>query len=94
MNNETKRKPFDPIWKTIETRHFPDSANCINDILMYLMSQQYSIIELTPDEDNECFNVQLLYVNETIMPTLKRPKRYAYIEIDSEGATMQLCEMI
>ena len=81
--------------KTIDTRRFDDSSFCINPIMLYLMSLDYSIIDLTFDADDEIYYVQLMMPDFNAHPDsskLNPMRRRAIIQIESEGATLTIHE--
>ena len=84
--------------KLIEARRFDDSYNVINEILQFLMSQSYAIIGLMLIEDEEAYDVKLYrpdyreYDNDKSDPARSPWRRYAVIQIESEGATVYIYE--
>lgn len=84
--------------KLIEGRRFDDSYGVINPILLFLMSQSYAIIGLMLIEDEEAYDVKLYrpdyreFDNDDADPKLSPWRRYAVIQIESEGATLYIYE--
>ena len=92
VNNDHKNH------KLIEGRRFDDSYNVINPILLFLMSQDYAIIGIVLDGDAEAYAVKLYmpdyreHDNFDADSKLSPWRRYAIIQIESEGATLYIYE--
>jgi hypothetical protein len=81
--------------KLIEGRRFDDSYNVINEILLFLMSQSYAITGLQLDEESEAYNVEIYIVDDRNCAATAPDspyRRYAVIQIESEGATLYVYE--
>jgi len=77
----------------LETRRFPDSAFCINPILLYLMSLDYAIIDI--QFHDESYLIDLMMPDFNAHPDTPKPdplRRYARIDVESEGATLIILE--
>ena len=81
--------------KLIEGRRFDDSYNVINPILLFLISQEYAITGLKLDDASEAYEVELYMIddrNNAATAPDSPYRRYAIIQIESEGATLYIYE--
>lgn len=79
----------------IEGRRFDDSYNVINPILLYLMSCDYAITGLELDKESKAYNVELYIIDDSNNAATAPDspyRRYAIIQIESEGATLYIYE--
>ena len=79
--------------KCIDKQRFDDDEMIINTCLLYLMSQQYCIVQILLLPADEAYAIELMYPNQCQCETVRtRPKRFAIIQCESEGATMYIQE--